>query len=97
MGCSGEAVSHRILPQQMVQQLFLVVALSMALTPFLADLGQRLGKRFDTTDMKVGLCGLCRSYSPAALQNVFVKCMVSEVAACHYQSTLDKEAADFIM
>ncbi len=33
--------------------LFLVVALSMALTPFLAEAGQKLGKAFDKGDMKV--------------------------------------------
>lgn len=48
----GEAVSHKILPIEMVQQLFLVVALSMALTPFLAEFGQRLGKRYENSDMK---------------------------------------------
>ena len=32
--------------------LFLVVALSMALTPFLAELGQKVGKTFDSHDMK---------------------------------------------
>lgn len=56
---SGEAVSHKILPIEMVQQLFLVVALSMALTPFLAEFGQRLGKRYENSDMKV--CSACMS------------------------------------
>ena len=51
---SGEAVAHRILPASMVSQLFLVVALSMALTPFLATFGQRLGKIFEKNDMKAG-------------------------------------------
>lgn len=50
----GEAQSLGILPAAMVRELFLVVALSMALTPFLADLGQRLGKMFEKSDMKVG-------------------------------------------
>ena len=44
---------HGILPADMVRQLFLVVALSMAATPFLADFGQRLGKMFEKGDMKV--------------------------------------------
>lgn len=49
----GEAVSHKLLPAAMVSQLFLVVALTMALTPFLAELGQKLGKFFEKNDMKV--------------------------------------------
>ena len=40
----------------MVRQLFLVVALSMAATPFLAEFGQRLGKMFEKGDMKVRSC-----------------------------------------
>eukprot|EP00884_Botryococcus_braunii_P005201 jgi/Botrbrau1/14682/Bobra.0108s0039.1 len=48
----GEAQSVGILPATMVRELFLVVALSMALTPFLADLGQRLGKMLEKSDMK---------------------------------------------
>ena len=36
----------------MVQELFLVVALTMALTPLLAELGSRAGKAFGSTDMK---------------------------------------------
>ena len=51
--CSGEAVTHKILQPQMVSELFLVVALSMAITPFLASLGQRLGKAFEKSDMSV--------------------------------------------
>ncbi|KAK9862380.1 hypothetical protein WJX84_007986 [Apatococcus fuscideae] len=47
-----EAIVHGILPADMVRQLFLVVALSMAATPFLADFGQRLGKMFEKGDMK---------------------------------------------
>lgn len=48
----GEAVSHRILPQALVSKLFLIVSLSMALTPFLAEFGQRLGKMFEKSDFK---------------------------------------------
>ena len=50
---AGEAVSHRILSPDLAQLLFLVVALSMALTPFLAEAGQKIGKAFDKNDMKV--------------------------------------------
>ncbi len=49
----GEAVSHKILPQALVSKLFLIVSLSMALTPFLAEFGQRLGKMFEKSDVKV--------------------------------------------
>ncbi len=45
-------MAHRILTQELAQLLFLVVALSMALTPFLAELGQKVGKAFDSHDMK---------------------------------------------
>ena len=60
--CSGEAVTHKILQPQMVSELFLVVALSMAITPFLASLGQRLGKAFEKSDMSVcpGALHRCR-------------------------------------
>ena len=49
----AEAIVHGILPADTVRVLFLVVALSMAATPFLADFGQRLGKMFEKGDMKV--------------------------------------------
>ncbi len=60
----GEAVSHKILPQALVSKLFLIVSLSMALTPFLAEFGQRLGKMFEKSDVKVlplclDLCNRC--------------------------------------
>ena len=47
-------MQYRILPAETVSFLFVVVALSMALTPFLADFGQRLGRMFERGDMKVG-------------------------------------------
>ena len=50
--CSGEALRHRILKAETISFLFVVVALSMALTPFMAEFGQRLGKKFDRGDMK---------------------------------------------
>ena len=56
---AGEAVSHRILTQELAQLLFLIVALSMALTPFLAELGQKIGKAFDSHDMKARLATHC--------------------------------------
>lgn len=59
----GEAQSLGILPAAMVRELFLVVALSMALTPFLADLGQRLGKLFEKNDMKVRIPSVTVSYT----------------------------------
>ena len=49
----GEAVQHKILPAALGSKLFLVVALSMALTPFLAEGGAKLGKMFEKSDMKV--------------------------------------------
>lgn len=52
---AGEAITHNILQPELVRILFLVVALSMALTPFLAEAGQKLGKAFDKGDMKVRL------------------------------------------
>ena len=50
--CSGEAMSHNLLQKAMVSELFLVVALTMALTPLLAEIGQRLGKAFEKSDVK---------------------------------------------
>ena len=50
--CSGEAMSHGLLQKAMVSELFLVVALTMALTPLLAEIGQRLGKAFEKSDVK---------------------------------------------
>lgn len=52
--CSGEAMSHNLLQKAMVSELFLVVALTMALTPLLAEIGQRLGKAFEKSDVKAG-------------------------------------------
>jgi Kef-type K+ transport system membrane component KefB len=48
----GEAVAAKILDPAAVSILFLVVALTMALTPLLADLGARYGRAFDKTDVK---------------------------------------------
>jgi Kef-type K+ transport system membrane component KefB len=48
----GEAVSVGILAPAVVAELFLVVALTMALTPLLAEVGSRFGKAFDRSDMK---------------------------------------------
>lgn len=53
--CSGEAVSHGLIGKAMVSELFLVVALTMALTPLLAEIGQRLGKAFEKSDVKVSV------------------------------------------
>jgi hypothetical protein len=50
---SGEAITHKIMSPELVRILFLVVALSMALTPFLAEAGAKLSKAFDKGDMKV--------------------------------------------
>ena len=49
---SGEAMAHGLVSKALVSELFLVVALTMALTPFLADLGARLGKKFESSDFK---------------------------------------------
>jgi hypothetical protein len=46
-------MSHGLLAKSMVSELFLVVALTMALTPLLAEVGQRLGKAFEKSDVKV--------------------------------------------
>lgn len=48
----GEAVSKGIVSASLSNQLFLVVALSMALTPYLAAVGQWLGSRYEQTDTK---------------------------------------------
>ena len=53
---SGEAMSHGLLQKAMVSELFLVVALTMALTPLLAEIGARLGKAFEKSDVKVRPC-----------------------------------------
>ena len=52
-GRSGEAMAVGLLDKAQVSELFLVVALTMALTPGLAELGQRLGKAFEKSDVKV--------------------------------------------
>eukprot|EP00877_Chromochloris_zofingiensis_P008397 jgi/Chrzof1/3810/Cz13g09190.t1_KEA1[v5.2] len=48
----GEAVSKGVLPAALISQLYLVVALSMALTPYLAAIGGKLGQMFERSDMK---------------------------------------------
>ena len=64
----GEAVSHKILPAALVSKLFLIVALSMALTPLLAEFGQRLGKMFEKSDVKVTVPAC---FDPFKRQRVF--------------------------
>lgn len=48
----GEAVSKGVLPGPLTNLLYLVVALSMALTPYLATFGAKLGQLMEKTDMK---------------------------------------------
>lgn len=48
----GEAVSKGVLPAALTNQLYLVVALSMALVPYLAALGGTMGQLFDRADVK---------------------------------------------
>ena len=82
--CSGEAVQHKILQPQMVSELFLVVALSMAITPFLASLGQRLGKAFEKSDMSVRAF----QHRRAHCLHRGAECMVSSTAACSSMAVL---------
>lgn len=49
----GEASAHGVLPSALVPQLYLVVALSMAVLPYLAIFGAIIGKVFEKGDMKV--------------------------------------------
>jgi hypothetical protein len=48
----GEAVAKGVLPAALTNQLYLVVALSMALVPYLAALGATVGTMFDRSDVK---------------------------------------------
>lgn len=48
-------VSKGIMGGALAKELYLVVALSMALTPFLAEFGQKMAKVLERTDMKVGI------------------------------------------
>ncbi|PRW61490.1 K(+) efflux antiporter chloroplastic-like [Chlorella sorokiniana] len=48
----GEAVSRGIMGAALAKELYLVVALSMALTPFLAQFGGKLGQMLEKSDMK---------------------------------------------
>ena len=48
----GESVKNHIVSKSLADHLFLVVALSMALTPWLAAAGAAVSKRFEKTDMK---------------------------------------------
>ena len=48
----GEAVSRGIMGAALAKELYLVVALSMALTPFLAQFGGKLGAMLEKSDMK---------------------------------------------
>ena len=69
----GEAVSHKILPAALVSKLFLIVSLSMALTPFLAEGGARLGKMFEKSDVKASqlfIYACC--ISPSSEQSLLV-------------------------
>lgn len=46
-------VAKGIMGASLTKELYLVVALSMALTPFLAEFGQKIAKSMESTDMKV--------------------------------------------
>ena len=48
----GEAVSKGIFGAALAKEMYLVVALSMALTPFLAEFGGKIGKLLEKNDMK---------------------------------------------
>lgn len=48
----GEAVARGILPGPLTNLLYLVVALSMALTPYLAALGAKMGQMSEKGDVK---------------------------------------------
>lgn len=48
----GEAASVNLLPTALVTQLYLVVSLSMAILPYLAIAGSKIGKVFEKADMK---------------------------------------------
>ncbi|KAG2422408.1 hypothetical protein HXX76_016053 [Chlamydomonas incerta] len=48
----GEAVARGVLPAATCNLLYVVVALSMALTPYLAEFGSRLGAVMETSDLK---------------------------------------------
>eukprot|EP00879_Flechtneria_rotunda_P019410 GHRR01020387.1.p1 GENE.GHRR01020387.1~~GHRR01020387.1.p1 ORF type:complete len:828 (+),score=374.04 GHRR01020387.1:716-3199(+) len=48
----GEAVGKGVLPAALTSELYMVVALSMALVPYLAALGGKLGVLFERSDMK---------------------------------------------
>ena len=69
-GGSGEAMAHGLVSKALVSELFLVVALTMALTPFLAELGARLGKAFESSDFKVRAPALL--YAPTRYGSVLV-------------------------
>lgn len=43
----GEAVSKGVLPASLTNELYMVVALSMALVPYLAALGGKMGSLFE--------------------------------------------------
>ena len=78
----GEAVSHKILPQALVSKLFLIVSLSMALTPFLAEFGQRLGKMFEKSDFKVVFLALILQPVPAICMPVQHDICSSHIVPC---------------
>ncbi|KAG2452077.1 hypothetical protein HYH02_003113 [Chlamydomonas schloesseri] len=48
----GEAVARGVLPAAICNLLYVVVALSMALTPYLAEFGSRLGAVMESSDLK---------------------------------------------
>ncbi|PNW84079.1 hypothetical protein CHLRE_04g220200v5 [Chlamydomonas reinhardtii] len=48
----GEAVARGVLPAATCNLLYVVVALSMALTPYLAEFGSRLGAVMESSDLK---------------------------------------------
>jgi Kef-type K+ transport system membrane component KefB len=50
----GEAVSKGVLPVALTSELYMVVALSMAMVPYLAALGGKLGVMFERSGGSTG-------------------------------------------
>jgi Kef-type K+ transport system membrane component KefB len=74
----GEAVSKGVLPQALTSELYMVVALSMALVPYLAALGGKLGGLFERGGEQ---CLSSSKYSPMYAGQMYM-CL------CHVESAL---------
>lgn len=71
----GEAVSKGVLPAALTSELYMVVALSMAMVPYLAALGGKLGVLFEKSGMHTAAWGSTQAMCRSTFLSCFKLCL----------------------